>query len=261
MDYELFALTDTGRARENNEDSVAIKEAASLAVLADGMGGYNAGEVASGMTTAFISSELGRWLVEAGEQAKPREVKRAIEICVDNANRSVYNAANSNPSYSGMGTTLVIGVFHGRNAILGHIGDSRAYRYREGCLTQLTWDRSLLQEQLDAGLITEEEAATASHRNLVTRALGVDPAVAVEFTELDVQEGDLYLICSDGLSDMIDDRAMEGLLHNGGTLPTLAAQLVSAANNNGGRDNISVILIRAFASAKKQGLLARLMRK
>lgn len=261
MDYELFALTDTGRARENNEDSVAIKEAAGLAVLADGMGGYNAGEVASGMTTAFISSELGRWLGEAGEQAKPREVKRAIEICVDNANRSVYNAANSNPSYSGMGTTLVIGVFHGRNAILGHIGDSRAYRYRDGCLTQVTRDHSLLQEQLDAGLITEEEAATASHRNLVTRALGVDPAVAVEFTELDVQEGDLYLMCSDGLSDMIDDRTMEGLLLNGGTLPSLAGQLISAANNNGGRDNISVILVRAFASAKKQGLLSRLLRK
>ena len=129
---EFFSATDTGRARTNNEDAVALDEGSSLAVLADGMGGYNAGEVASGMATTFIKSELGRWLSQAGRQANTREVRRAMEICVDNANRSIFNAANSNPQYAGMGTTLVVGVFRDTRLLLGHVGDSRAYRLRAG---------------------------------------------------------------------------------------------------------------------------------
>src|SRR4051794_21971840 len=111
MSFEFFSATDTGRARNNNEDSVAVDEASSLIVLADGMGGYNAGEVASGMATSFIKSELGRWLQEASAVASDADVRRAMDICVDNANRAIFNAANSNPQYAGMGTTLVVGVF------------------------------------------------------------------------------------------------------------------------------------------------------
>ncbi len=154
MNYEFCTRTDPGLARENNEDSIAIDEPTRLGVLADGMGGYNAGEIASGMATTFIKSELGRWLSQAGRHANAREVRRAMEICVDNANRSIFNAANSNPQYSGMGTTLVLGVFQDDRLMLGHIGDSRCYRLRAGDLAQITKDHSLLQEQLDAGLIT-----------------------------------------------------------------------------------------------------------
>ena len=125
MMYKFCAKTDTGRARDNNEDSAVFDDATHIAVLADGMGGYNAGEIASGMATAFIKSELSRWLSEAGEGAKSKEVRRALEICVDNANLSIYNSANSNAHYAGMGTTLVVAIFRDDKLMVGHIGDSR----------------------------------------------------------------------------------------------------------------------------------------
>ncbi len=261
MIYTFCTKTDPGRARENNEDSVAYDNATQLGVLADGMGGYNAGEIASGMATAFIKSEMARWLSEAGKQAKTREIRRALEICVDNANRSIYNAANSNSQYSGMGTTLVVAVFQGAKAMLGHIGDSRCYRLREGSFEQITKDHSLLQEQIDAGLLTVEQAATSSYKNLVTRALGVDDTVMLELNEHEVLAGDLYLMCSDGLSDMVDDVEIASILDSEATLDQKADQLVAAANEHGGRDNISVLLVQVSVGAEKRGLISRLLRK
>lgn len=261
MNYEFSIRTDPGLARENNEDSVTLDESTRLAILADGMGGYNAGEIASGMATAFIKSELGRWLSQAGRHANAKEVRRAMEICVDNANRSIFNAANSNPQYSGMGTTLVMGVFQDGRLMLGHIGDSRCYRLREGEFSQISKDHSLLQEQMDAGLITAEQAATSTNKNLVTRALGVEDAVLLEVNEYRVEPGDLYLMCSDGLSDMVDDNTIAELLRNDAPLEQKATQLVDAANANGGRDNISVLLAQAQSGAKKRGLISRLLGK
>jgi PPM family protein phosphatase len=261
MNYEFCIRTDPGLARENNEDSVTFDEPTRLAILADGMGGYNAGEIASGMATTFIKSELGRWLSQAGRQANGREVRRAMEICVDNANRSIFNAANSNPQYSGMGTTLVVGVFQDGRLLLGHIGDSRCYRLRAGELAQITKDHSLLQEQMDAGLITPEQAAVSTNKNLVTRALGVEDAVLLEVNEHRVEPGDIYLMCSDGLSDMVDDAGIARLLQGDGSLEDKVVRLVDAANGNGGRDNISVLLAQADAEAKKKGLISRLLGK
>ncbi len=257
MMYQFCARTDPGRARENNEDSLAYDESTSVAVLADGMGGYNAGEVASGMTTAFIKSELSRWLAEAGVGVKAKDVRRAMEICVDNANRSVFNAANANAHYSGMGTTLVVGVFRDGKLVLGHIGDSRCYRLRGGVLAQITKDHSLLQEQIDAGLITLEQAATSTIKNLVTRALGVEDTVLLEVNDHLVQVGDIYLMCSDGLSDMVDDATIVKIVASPGTLEQKAEQLVATANENGGRDNISVLMIEVHEAAEKRGLIAR----
>jgi protein phosphatase len=261
MNYEFCTSTDPGLARENNEDSVAIDEPTRLGILADGMGGYNAGEIASGMATTFIKSELGRWLAQAGRHANAREVRRAMEICVDNANRSIFNAANSNPQYSGMGTTLVLGVFQDGRLMLGHIGDSRCYRLRGVELTQITKDHSLLQEQMDAGLITPEQAATSSNKNLVTRALGVEDAVLLEVNEHKVEPGDLFLMCSDGLSDMVDDEGIGKIMADEGPLEQKAAQLIDAANANGGRDNISILMAQAIEGSKKRGLMHRLLGK
>ncbi len=259
MIYEFCIQTDPGRARDNNEDSVTFDATAGLCILADGMGGYNAGEIASGMATTFIKSELGRWLSQAGSQANVREVRRAMEICVDNANRSIYNSANSNPQYSGMGTTLVVGVFQDDRFLAGHIGDSRCYRLRGETLTQITRDHSLLQEQLDAGLITQEQAETSTNKNLVTRALGVEDAVELEVNEHAVIAGDLYLMCSDGLSDMIDDKAIALILQSDESLDQKAERLINAANANGGRDNISVLLANAREGESKRGFFARLL--
>lgn len=261
MNYQFCAKTDTGRSRDNNEDSVVYDEATKLAVLADGMGGYNAGEIASGMATAFIKSELSRWLSEAGESAKLREVRRAMEICVDNANLSIYNAANSNAHYSGMGTTLVMGVFREDKMLVGHIGDSRCYRFRGGELQQITKDHSLLQEQLDAGLVTQEQAATSSIRNLVTRALGVEEVVLLEVNEHVVELGDTYMMCSDGLSDMVDDATIAKIMGLPSDLTEKAGFLIEAANEHGGRDNISVVMVEVTDAFEKKGFFARLRGK
>jgi PPM family protein phosphatase len=247
--YDFYALTDPGRTRSNNEDSVAVDEEPGVTVLADGMGGYNAGEVASGMATGFIKTELGRWLTEASDSATDGDVRRAMDICVDNANRAIFNAANSNPQYAGMGTTLVVGVFRDNRLLLGHVGDSRGYRLRGARLQQLTHDHSLLQEQIDAGLLTPEQAAFSANKNLVTRAVGVEDTVLLETHAHDLLPGDLYLLCSDGLSDMLDDDAIAQLLGGHEPLDEIAGALVDAANDAGGKDNISVVLVRVRGGA------------
>ena len=261
MNYTFYTRTDPGRARDNNEDALVVDDLTQLCVLADGMGGYNAGEIASGMATAFIKSEMARWLSEAGRHAKIKEIRRALEICVDNANRSIFNASDSNPQYSGMGTTLVVGVFHGNALLLGHIGDSRCYRLRNQEFLQITKDHSLLQEQIDAGLITQEQASSSSIKNLVTRALGVEDAVALEINEHEVEAGDCYLMCSDGLTDMVDDAEIASILGGAVPMEQKADSLVAAANEHGGRDNISVLLVQVDAASEKRGLISRLLGK
>ncbi len=239
MPYEIRFRLDPGRIRHNNEDAVVVDPARGLAVLADGMGGYNAGEVASGMATSFLARELG---LRLDESMPPRE---SIASAAAAANRAIFEAAQAHPSFSGMGTTLLVAVFQTQRLVLGHVGDSRAYRWRRGEFTRLTRDHSLLQEQLDAGRITPQQAAVSVHRNLVTRALGVQETVCVEIHEHPVEPGDCYLLCSDGLSDMVDDAAMARVLSHGGTLQAKAQALVDCANARGGRDNIAVVLAQA----------------
>ena len=245
MILEFFSVTDTGRARRNNEDSVALDEAGQVAVLADGMGGYNAREVASGMASDRVRSELAARLKPLGPQPTDTDVRSALLDAVDTANREVFDAAMSHAEYAGMGTTLVVAVYRGDRLWLGHIGDSRAYRFRNGQLEQLTRDHSLLQEQIDAGLITAEQAAYSMHKNLVTRAVGVDEVVELEIHDYPVEPGDVLLMCSDGLSDMLSDDQIAQLLRTNDSLPAAGAMLVQAANAAGGRDNIAVVLARA----------------
>ncbi len=240
-DYSFAALTDVGRLRANNEDAVRVDPAHGVAVLADGMGGYNAGEVASAMAVDIIAADLARWLAQA--EGGARDVRRAMEICVDQANRAIYEAAHANDAYTGMGTTLVMAVLRDGVAVIGHVGDSRAYRWREGRLVQLTRDHSLLQEQLDIGLITAAEAAVSSNRNLVTRALGVEDTVLLELTDAPVAPGDVLLLCSDGLNDMLGDDDIAALLDSDEPLADRCQRLVDGANARGGRDNVSVVLI------------------
>ena len=249
MSLEFYYALDTGRARSNNEDSVAVDEAHGLAVLADGMGGYNAGEVASHMATSFISAEMGRWLELAADKATDAELRRAFDICVDNANHAIFDAANTNPQYAGMGTTLVLAHVRGSELRVGHVGDSRAYRWRDNALSQITRDHSLLQEQIDAGLITPEQAAYSSNKNLVTRAVGVEDHVQLETHLHDLHPGDVVLMCSDGLTDMLPDASLARLLQAHDALPAIGQAMIAAANEAGGKDNISLILIRMAGSA------------
>ena len=260
MKYEFFAHTDTGRVRSNNEDAVSFDPEGQIAVLADGMGGYSAGEVASGMATSFIQAEMARWLAQSTEMPTGADIRRALEICVINANQAIYDAALTNFDYSGMGTTVVVGVLCGDRLVLGHVGDSRCYRLRGGVLKQITHDHSWLQEQVDAGLLTPEQAAVSSSRNLVTRALGVEPIVEVEINEFKMEAHDLLLMCSDGLSEMLCAEEIAALVSANEPLEQKTTRLIAAANANGGRDNISVLLVQAGQSERKPGFISRWLR-
>jgi serine/threonine protein phosphatase PrpC len=249
---EITSCTDPGMVRAHNEDSIASDAANGLVVLADGMGGYNAGEVASGMATTVITTELQQLLqtvkphdVEAGtsEQLAAKLLREQIR----KANTSIYQASHSQPQYAGMGTTLVVCLFYDNRVSVAHLGDSRVYRMRGEEFTQVTRDHSLLQEQIDSGLITAEQAKHAAHKNLVTRALGIDPSVEPEIHEYGTLPGDIYLLCSDGLCDMVSDEDISMTLSMlGANLPLATQQLVQMANDNGGRDNVSVILVRVL---------------
>ena len=262
FDYDFFALTDTGRVRINNEDAVAVHEAARLVLLADGMGGYNAGEVAAGMAISLVGAELAQWLEDAPTRTSIAAVRQALLACVENANQAILGAAQANPQYLGMGTTLVAGVFWGNRLILGHIGDSRCYRLRAGELRQITRDHSWLQEQIDLGLLTPAQAALSSLGNLVTRALGVEGDAHLEVNEFVVEPQDLFILCSDGLSDMLSDAGLAELARRPMALAEKAEHMVAMANANGGRDNISVLLAhagqRVDAGSRKRGLVSRL---
>lgn len=255
MLYAFSSLSDTGRQRSNNEDAVACEASLGLAVLADGMGGYNAGEVASAMATGTVATALGTWLLAHQGKASTRETTLAMRLSVERANQTIYQAAQDNSEFAGMGTTLVVAVYAGARVLLGHVGDSRCYRWRGDHLTRLTRDHSLLQEHLDAGLLDPEDAHNAPYRNLVTRALGVDQAVVVDITEHVVLPGDLFLMCSDGLTDMLADDMLAQLLRNVSPTDNLAQALIDAANEAGGKDNISVILVRATGGRSKRSLL------
>lgn len=250
------ARTDMGRLRQNNEDTVLVDEPLALAVLADGMGGYQAGEVASALAAQTLVHSWRRWLDSLGPLRTSADVPMGLALSAQAANTAVYEAAHSRADWNGMGTTLVVCQVRGGRLWVGHVGDSRAYRWRGGQLTPLTRDHSLLQEQLDAGLITPEEAVTAVHRNLVTRALGVDASVALEVNEHALAAGDTVLLCSDGLSDMLQDAVIAMLLadHAQAPLSQQAQALVDAANTAGGRDNIAVVLLQARAATPRPAM-------
>ena len=247
---DIVRLTDVGRQRDHNEDAIASDETMGFVILADGMGGYKAGEVASEIAVLSITAELkevmsylkpGRLDLRLNMQAEAQLIIDAV----NNANKAIYHISQTQPQCAGMGTTLVLGLFTNNKLLVGHIGDSRMYRLRQQVLTQITEDHSLLQAQIKSGLITVEQARFSINKNLVTRALGVDPEVELALSEQDVEVDDIYLLCSDGLSDLIEDDMMQATLNAfSSNLAHAAQMLVQMANENGGKDNISVILIR-----------------
>ncbi|OFZ67052.1 MAG: protein phosphatase [Betaproteobacteria bacterium RBG_16_56_24] len=262
----MASQTDPGMVRSHNEDSVAYEPACGLVVLADGMGGYNAGEVASGIAVSVVATEISHRLQSASpadrDDASGDELAVSLlRDYIQKANASIYHASQSQPQYSGMGTTIVSGLFYDNRVAVAHIGDSRMYRLRGETLEAITRDHSLLQEQIDGGIISVADARLSKNKNLVTRAVGIDAEVVAEVHMHDVLVGDVYLLCSDGLNDMVEDDDIQSTLYAmQGNLPLAAGQLVQMANDNGGRDNISVILVRIKGRyAASRGRLARLV--
>jgi protein phosphatase len=260
-----FEFTHTGRVREHNEDAMFADMDIGLIVLADGMGGYNAGEVASELAIKSVTD-----MVRAGVGREHRSdvddssglMRQSIVLrnSIIRANKIIWQTAQSQPQCRGMGTTIAACLFHDNRVSVAHVGDSRVYRFRKNRFEQLTLDHSLMQELVDRGFFSHEEAQRSTNRNYVTRALGVEPTVEVEIQEETVKPEDIYLLCSDGLSDMVEDEDIHLTISTfSANLQTGGEQLIELANENGGRDNISVCMAQVVESfAEARGLVGRL---
>ena len=248
---DCATLSHPGMVRSHNEDSVFVDADAGIAILADGMGGYNAGEVASGIAVNVVSNGMLPDLRSTRELSKIdiasglTHAALLMQHQIAAANKGIYEAAQSRPECAGMGTTIVTAVFCGNRVSIGHIGDSRCYRLRGDKFDQLTRDHSLLQEQIDSGQLTQEQAKFSLNKNLVTRALGIEAIVPADIVEYRVEANDIYLLNSDGLTDMVEADVIQKIVaEKRMDLALAAADLIDIANQNGGRDNISVVLVR-----------------
>ena len=262
---DFAELSDTGRVREHNEDAIGSIGEIGLMVLADGMGGYNAGEIASGIAVQIVTE-----MASDGANRERRDdidshsglMRQSIVLrdAVYRANKIIYQTAQSKTNCEGMGTTIVACMFYDNKISIAHVGDSRAYRLRAGELEQVTLDHSLLQELVDRGFYSAEEAQRSTNRNYVTRALGVEATVDVEVHEYEVLPDDIYLLCSDGLPDMVEDDDIHLTISTfNASLDVVGQQLVDLANDHGGRDNVSVMLAQVKEPfPAKKSLLAKI---
>jgi len=232
-----IALSDTGRKRRRNEDAFLCEPP--LFAVADGMGGAQAGEIASQLAAASLR-EHGAEEVTASER---------VTTLIREANRRVFSYSSTHASTRGMGTTITVALIDHDTLTIGHVGDSRAYLLRNGQMQQITEDHSLVAELVRSGRLSPEEAETHPQRSVITRALGTEEDVDVDVISTAVEDGDLFLLCSDGLSAMLDDEEILRLLtEHGGDLDTAARSLVEAANKAGGEDNITVVLFTISGS-------------
>jgi serine/threonine protein phosphatase PrpC len=233
----FFGLTDVGLVRPNNEDTFLVNDKANFCLVADGMGGAAAGETASQLFAQAASEVFA-------DQA-PKDEQEAIErvqMTFRQANEQILAHVDQYPEHKGMGCTAELVAFTSTGFVIGHMGDSRTYRLRQGVLKQLTKDHSLVQDQIDQGLITETQARTHSMRNVILRAVGVRPSPALDTLRGPVYPGDLFLLCSDGLTDLIEDSEIANVLNKGGNTAAKLEQLINQAKQAGGKDNITVVL-------------------
>jgi protein phosphatase len=233
MDIRAAGRTDIGRKRQNNEDSLLVDDRLGLYVVADGIGGQSGGEVASRMAVESLRDR-----VKGGEGGST-----ALVAGFQAANNGILTAARATPALESMGTTMTALLVERDTVQVAHVGDSRAYLLRDGQLEQLTDDHGLVAEQVRAGLVTPDQARRSPYRHIITRALGMGTALQVDVRSVQVRRGDLFLLCTDGLTEMVGDEMLAGILS--GRRPDEAAdQLVAAANANGGVDNITVVVVR-----------------
>ena len=252
---EIAAFTDTGLARDHNEDCVGYDIKSGIAVLADGMGGHQGGEIASRMAVEQVLRQLKYLLLEQSDRPiTSSQMLDLVSNTILDSNRKIFEASEELSSRHGMGTTVVAAVVEGSHLYAGHVGDSRLYLFREGTLKRITKDHSLVQDLVDKGFYTEDEAKLASINHVVTRALGTADEVEVDTLQQEAERDDLFLLCSDGLSDMLDDEMIEQVLSESDmNLDEKAQSLVAQANQNGGKDNVSVVLIRVQSPEQAEG--------
>jgi len=242
----VSGMTDTGRARSHNEDAIAWDVSHGFALLADGMGGHNAGDVASRLCLETLSEAL-RTALDKPLRLRPNknmsQHATLVRRSANRANTAIFENAEANPERKGMGTTLAMVLFYQDKVVVAHVGDSRVYRLRGRTLEQITADHSLVRELLEKGAISDEEAENNPYSHVITRAVGVRSRMVTEVQELEAMPGDVFLLCSDGLTDLVSDEVIEDtLLATIGSWDRAAQRLIDLANNNGGRDNISVVI-------------------
>ena len=261
---EITGQTDVGSVRDHNEDAINTETSLGLAILADGMGGHRGGEVASAITVSTVFETLSEKLKSITESSTDETTGYSLESmgvheAITLANSNVFESSNENAQYRGMGTTVVVVLFYDNRFTVAHVGDSRLYRVRAGMLEQITRDHSLMQELVDRGFYTPEQARKSLNKNLVTRAIGIEEKVVIDIQEDATQIGDIYLLCSDGLSDMIEDDLIHEIIkRNADDLEMATTELIAAANKHGGKDNISVVLARPLKSfPAKNSLFSR----
>lgn len=246
---EAFGLTDVGRKRQHNEDAMLVDPALGLYIVADGMGGHAAGEVASARATEVVRQHLAanRHLVKELSNNPTQESRQAaqalMEVSIQRACADIYRMALADPSKRGMGTTFVCLAVSGNKGVIGHVGDSRIYLVRHGQCHRLTEDHTLVAAQLKAGTITKEQAAASQYRNVITRAVGIQESVQVDTLIVDLFPGDLFLLCSDGLHGYLDDEEVLPMVQ-GGVPSELPQRFVDLANERGGKDNITAVVVR-----------------
>jgi protein phosphatase len=259
--FKIGAITDVGKVRAINEDQFSVAQDLGLFMVADGLGGQNAGEVASKMAIEIIKSHLNKNedpLVGEYKEEFSQDTNRMLSG-IRLANSAIYEAGRRSSEQRGMGTTISSVRINGDVMSLAHVGDSRIYRIRGGCLERLTVDHSLVEEQLKHGLITEEEAAESKHKNVITRALGAEETVLIDADEEVLFDRDKILLCTDGLTDMVGEEDITRIILRNGDDPQKACEeLVDAANDRGGIDNITVILVHCEKDEGEAGLLERI---
>lgn len=250
----LHGQTDTGLVRDHNEDAINCDENIGLAILADGMGGHRGGEVASAITVSTILE----FIVEKRKNTNAGETDEAtgysaesllVHQAITQANKNVHDSSEAHAQYRGMGTTVVVVLFYDNRFTVAHVGDSRLYRLRDGELEQITRDHSLMQELIDRGFYTPEQARNSLNKNLVTRAVGIDNKVQIDIQEDIAMVDDIYLLCSDGVNDMIEDHLIKSaIMENADDLDNAAAEIIRLAKQHGGKDNISALLAKPIKS-------------
>ena len=242
LKFRIHCDTNQGMRRGNNEDCVVADESHSIIVLADGMGGHKAGEIASSLAANSVLHNLRYWLSKFNEKTITQNLKKAIIRYVNQANNKVYLESLLDYQKNGMGTTIVIAVIRKNKLTFAHVGDSRAYLFRNGTLTRLTLDHTKAQAQLSGGMITPEQLDKSPHRHFLTRAVGITERIELDIQQIALTKTDKILICSDGLTDMLSDKDIGEVLAKALTLEDSVAELIQAANAAGGLDNISIAL-------------------
>lgn len=262
---DVAGKTDPGKVRERNEDSIAMDFKLGLLIVADGMGGHNSGEVASGLATDTIL-KFGKEMLAKDKDILPPGGDKSLSVraqqvihFVETANTVIYEKSKTHAKNQGMGTTIVTVLGDSRSITVGHVGDSRLYRLRGKTFEQITEDHSLVTEQVKSGQITKEQAESSNLQNILTRALGTEEKVKVDVQDVKVQEGDVFLICSDGLTKMVSDKEMAEVLIENAEPIKAVDKLIDMSNAAGGVDNVTVVVARTPAGDGRKGFLFKLL--